>query len=181
MTAPSGLALVLAAADFAARRHRDQRRKGTPGEPFINHPLRVANILAAEHGVDDPIVVAAAILHDILEDTNTTQAELEARFGAEVAGVVAEVSDDPTLDNAHQKQAQVVGAPGLSERARLLRLADKIANVHDLVHRPPDWHLARKRFYLQWARLVVDPIRGTHPALEARFDAECEAAKRALA
>jgi guanosine-3',5'-bis(diphosphate) 3'-pyrophosphohydrolase len=158
---------------FAAERHRNQRRKDAEASPYINHPLTVANILANEGGVPDPVVLAAALLHDTIEDTATTPAELEAEFGAEVASVVLEVSDDTSLPRLERKRLQVARAPTASPRAKLVKLADKIANLRDLTHSPPaGWPVARKQEYFDWAKAVVDGLRGIHPGLEAAFDAE---------
>ena len=162
--------LLMRAAGFAARAHTGQRRKGEPGEPYINHPIRVAEILT-EAGVTDVVALCAALLHDTVEDTEATPAVLQRVFGPEVAGVVAEVTDPTHLPKLDQKRLQVERAKQLSPRARLVRLADKIANVDDIHRAPPRWKIERRRFYLQWAALVVDQIRGTHPALEERFDA----------
>ena len=93
-----GTGLVLQAARFAARKHRDQRRKGVQAEPYINHPLEVADVLWSEGGVTDPEVIAAALLHDTLEDTQTTLNELRGDFGERIASLVGEVSDERSLD-----------------------------------------------------------------------------------
>lgn len=171
--------LLMRAAGFAARAHTTQRRKGEPGEPYINHPIRVAEILT-EAGVTDVVALCAALLHDTVEDTEATTATLRELFGPEVASVVAEVTDPMELPKLEQKRLQVERAQALSPRARLVRLADKIANVDDMHRAPPRWKLERRRFYLEWASLVVDEIRGTHAALEARFDAVLAEARAAI-
>jgi guanosine-3',5'-bis(diphosphate) 3'-pyrophosphohydrolase len=155
---------------FAAEKHKNQRRKDAEALPYINHPLTVANILANEGGIADPVVLFAALLHDTLEDTATTYEELEAEFGAGIAEVVREVSDDKSLSPAERKRLQVEHAPAISPQAKL---ADKIANLRDLTYCPPaGWPLARKREYFDWAKAVVDGLRGISPPLEAAFDAE---------
>jgi guanosine-3',5'-bis(diphosphate) 3'-pyrophosphohydrolase len=172
----SDLVLVLDAAAFAADKHRRQRRKDAEATPYINHPLSLATILAREGGVDDARVIAAALLHDTVEDTETTPDELEARFGAEVAGMVAEVTDDKSLCKAERKQLQVARAAHKSPGAKLVKLADKIANLRDIAATPPaDWDQARKADYVRWASEVVAGMRGTSPALEAAFDAAAAA------
>lgn len=166
------LPLIIAAAHFAADRHRDQRRRDTV-TPFINHPLALADILVNEGGVRDPLVIAAALLHDTVEDTETTPAELEARFGAEVAGIVAEVTDDKALPKQERKALQIAHAAHASPRAKMVKLADKIANLRDLAARPPlDWPQERRDGYVRWSAEVVQGLRGTSAALEAVFDAE---------
>jgi guanosine-3',5'-bis(diphosphate) 3'-pyrophosphohydrolase len=171
-TMPTHMELVLQAAAFAAEKHRNQRRKDAEASPYINHPIQLAYILV-QADVEDPIVLAAALLHDTIEDTNTTHDELEIVFGHEIANIVVECSDDKTLDKLERKQAQVDHAAHISKRAQLVKLADKIANVSDIDGAPPaGWSLERKREYFDWARRVVDQMRGVNPKLEARFDAE---------
>jgi guanosine-3',5'-bis(diphosphate) 3'-pyrophosphohydrolase len=168
---PTHMETVLQAAAFAAEKHRTQRRKDIE-TPFINHPIQLAYILV-QADIEDPKVLAAALLHDTIEDTDTTVDEIEVVFGYEIARVVAECSDDKKLTKLERKQAQIDHAAGLSRAAKLVKLADKIANVSDIEGAPPaGWSLERKREYFDWAKAVVDRIRGTHPALEARFDAE---------
>lgn len=168
--AEDGLALVLKAAAFAAEKHRRQRRKDLHATPYINHPLALASVLSVEAGVSDPEVIAAALLHDTLEDTETTAAELRAAFGERVAAIVEEVSDEPGLGDEERRRRQVEHAPHLSPGARLVKLADKIANLRDVAERPPHaWGLSRKREYFDWTAQVIAGLRGTHPVLEALF------------
>jgi guanosine-3',5'-bis(diphosphate) 3'-pyrophosphohydrolase len=163
---------VLRAAAFAAEKHRKQRRKDVEASPYINHPIQLAYILV-QADIEDPIVLAAALLHDTVEDTQTTLDELEIVFGYEIARIVAECTDDKQLDKLERKQAQVDHAAKLSPRAKLVKLADKIANVSDIDGAPPaGWSVERKREYFDWAKRVVDRMRGANAALEARFDAE---------
>jgi guanosine-3',5'-bis(diphosphate) 3'-pyrophosphohydrolase len=171
---PSGFALVMQAAAFAADRHRTQRRKDAEASPYINHPLALASLLAGDGGIDDPAVLAAALLHDTVEDTETTLDELAALFGDEVAAIVAEVTDDKSLEPAERKRLQVAKAASKSDRAKLVKLADKICNLRDIAATPPtDWSLERRRGYHIWAKAVVDGLRGVHPGLEKRFDETC--------
>lgn len=164
-------ALVLHAASFAAAKHRDQRRKGAEAAPYINHPLDVAALLAIVGQVDDPVVLAAALLHDTVEDTAATPVELREQFGPEVAALVAEVTDDKTLKKAVRKRHQVEHAAQASTGARLIKLGDKISNLRDIGSAPPkDWPLDRQQEYFDWAKSVVDQVRGTNAALEALFD-----------
>jgi len=166
------LALLLRALAFAAHKHRDQRRKDPAASPYINHPIALADVLVNEGGVDDVEVLCAALLHDTVEDTATTPQELADAFGPRIAGIVAEVTDDTKLPKAERKRLQIERAAGLSREAKLVKLADKICNLRDVAVRPPaSWDLARRREYFDWAKRVVDGLRGTHPALEAAFDA----------
>ena len=172
---------IIAAAAFAAERHRGQRRKDAEASPYINHPLALAQILAGEGGVTDAAVIAAALLHDTVEDTETTPAELEARFGPRIAGLVAEVTDDKALPKQVRKDLQVAKAHAKSPGAKLVKLADKIANVRDLAASPPaDWSAERRAEYVRWAGAVVEGLRGTSPALEDAFDAARAAALAAV-
>ncbi len=173
------VAIVLAASAFAADKHRDQRRKGQDASPYINHPIAVANVLANEAGITDPVILAAALLHDTIEDTKTTAEELKAAFGPEITGIVVEVTDDKNLEKADRKRLQIEHAGSLSRRAQLVKLADKICNVRDINRSPPvEWSHERRREYFIWAKQVVDQMRGISSDLEQRFDAEY--ANRAL-
>jgi len=171
----SELALLLKALSFAAHKHRDQRRKDAEASPYINHPIALADVLVNEGGVTDAEVLAAALLHDTVEDTATTPDELERAFGARVARIVAEVTDDAALPKAERKRLQVEHAASISPEAKLVKLADKICNLRDVAVRPPaQWSLERRREYFEWAKNVVDRLRGIHPRLEAAFDAAYE-------
>jgi guanosine-3',5'-bis(diphosphate) 3'-pyrophosphohydrolase len=167
----SGYSLVLQALSFAARKHRDQRRKGSDHAPYINHLIDVLDLLWRVGGVREAEVLAAAVLHDTVEDTPTTPQEIEAAFGPHVRSMVLEVTDDKSLAQAVRKQQQIEHAGRLSPGAKLIKLADKISNVRDLASHPPMlWPPARRRAYRAWAAKVIDALRGTNPALEAEFD-----------
>jgi guanosine-3',5'-bis(diphosphate) 3'-pyrophosphohydrolase len=151
--------LILKASDFAADKHRNQRRKDQARTPYINHPLAVARVLVYEGGVKDAEIVAAAILHDTLEDTETTLDELQREFGARVAGLVAEVTDDKSLPKQLRKQLQIDHAPHKSRGAALIKVADKICNLRDLAGSPPKrWTEERRRKYIEWACKVVTAL-----------------------
>lgn len=165
------LGQVVSALHFAAAKHRDQRRKDVHASPYINHPLAVVDVLANEAGVTDVVTLMSGALHDTIEDTKTTKDELVEKFGTEAADVVVEVSDDKTLSKAERKRQQVAHAKHISYRARLVKLADKIVNVRDLIHHTPvGWSHQRIVEYFDWAKEVVDQMRGTHPELERLFD-----------
>jgi len=164
--------LLLKALAFAAHKHRDQRRKDHAASPYINHPIALASVLVKEGKVDEVPVLCAALLHDTVEDTATTPAELRRRFGARIARIVAEVTDNKRLRKATRKALQVKRDPRLSREAKLVKLADKICNVRDVLRRPPaGWDLRRQREYFDWAKAVIDGLRGVHPRLERAFDA----------
>jgi len=162
---------ILAAIAFAADKHRNQRRKDAAASPYINHPIALANVLANEAGIDDERVLIAAILHDTVEDTETTAQELVRHFGQEIADIVLEVTDDKSLLKAERKQQQIDHAPSISRRAKLVKLADKICNLRDIASSPPaGWSLRRKQDYFDWAKAVIDGLRSVHPSLEFLFD-----------
>lgn len=161
---------LIKALHFAADKHRDQRRKGTEASPYINHPIAVAHMLTEVGGITDVSTLCAAFLHDTVEDTDTTHEQLIELFGETIAQVVAEVTDDKSLSSAERKRHQVEHAPHLSDSAKLVKLADKLCNVNDIVERPPDWPQWRKDEYIRWASEVVDALRGVNLALEQHFD-----------
>ena len=165
------LALLLKALAFAAKKHRDQRRKDAQASPYINHPIALADVLVNEAGVTDVEVLCAALLHDTVEDTATTPEELLEGFGPRVARIVAEVTDDKSLSKEERKRLQIEHARQLSAEAKLVKLADKICNLRDVADHPPaGWDLARRRDYFDWAKSVVDRLRGADSRLEAVFD-----------
>lgn len=166
-----GLGVVLKAVAFAAGKHRDQRRKDAEAAPYINHPIALAQVLWTEGQVRDPTVIAAALLHDTIEDTDTTLEELKGAFGQEIAEVVEEVTDVKWLKKRSRKKLQVARASRASQRAKLVKLADKICNLRDIIASPPaGWSLARQREYFDWAKTVIDQVRGTNARLERKFD-----------
>jgi (p)ppGpp synthase/HD superfamily hydrolase len=164
--------LITAALDFAARTHAGQRRKGAAAEPYVNHLIEVAQLVAEATDGSDAALVAAALLHDCIEDQGVTRQELAARFGATVADLVMEVTDDKRLPKAARKQAQVDHVAHASARAKMLKLADKTSNLRAIQSSPPPWPASRKRRYFAWAQAVAAGARGVNPALEAAFDAE---------
>lgn len=172
---------LLLALMFATRKHQNQRRKGRDKLPYVNHPIRVTDALWRVGGVRDVPTLLAALLHDTLEDTETTPDELEALFGAEVLSIVQEVTDDKSLSKATRKQLQIEHAPHISPKAKLIKLVDKIDNVTDVSHDPPpNWSHERRVAYLDWAEAVVAGLRGVNAALEARFDAVVREAREIL-
>ena len=162
---------ILKALSFAANKHRHQVRKGSEPIPYINHPIALADLLVRTANISDPVTIAAALLHDTVEDTNTSFQELEAEFGPEISQLVAELTDDKNLLKEERKRLQVEHAPSLSPRARDVKLADKICNLRDIVKDPPaKWSLERKQQYFAWAKEVVDKIRDKNAKLEKAFD-----------
>jgi (p)ppGpp synthase/HD superfamily hydrolase len=175
------LALTARAADFAGRKHVNQRRKGASQEPYINHLAEVASLLATTAVEPDAYLVAAGWLHDTIEDTRTTKEELEKEFGRFVSDIVLEVTDDKSLPKETRKRLQIATTAGKSREARLLKIADKTSNVFALATSPPaDWETARIVEYIQWAEAVVASCRGLNAELEKAFDMACDAARAAI-
>lgn len=164
---------LLRACEAAARWHAGQWRKGAARLPYVTHVLEVARRVAASPNADEDTVIAA-LLHDVVEDTEGTAQEIAALFGREVARIVAEVTDDKALPKARRKALQVETVAGKSAQARRIKLADKAANLASLADTPPDWTLERRRAYLDWATAVIAGCRGLDPVLEAAFDAEAD-------
>ncbi len=168
---PKQTTTLLRTLHYAANVHRDQRRKNAEAPPYINHPIAVAELLTRQGGVSDLVTIQAALLHDTIEDTEATVEDLEIHFGAEVAAVVAEVTDDKSLEKSERRRLQILHSPEISERAKLVELCDKICNVEDITHNPPKtWDLKRRMDYLDWTEEVVSGLRGTNAALEHLYD-----------
>ena len=175
-------AKLLAAVLFAARKHRRQRRKDSERTPYINHPIAVAEALSRLGGIADLATLLAAILHDTLEDTETTTRELEEEFGREVCQLVQEVTDNMSLPDPERKRLQIVHAPHLSAAAQQIKVADKLCNLLDLTpDQPMGWTLERKLGYLDWAEKVVAGCHGCSRELEDHFNAILNEKRRELA
>lgn len=169
---------VLRALALAARAHSGQARKGARGEPYINHVVEVAHLLAEATDGADPALIAAGLLHDVLEHSDTTREDLSRDFGEDVAGLVAEVTDIPGVSEAERRRHQVEKAPVLSPRARLIKLADKTSNIEEMAADPPaGWSREAIRAYVQWGVDVAAGCRGLNEALEKRFDSAVAAAR----
>uniref|UniRef100_A0A8R1HL28 Guanosine-3',5'-bis(diphosphate) 3'-pyrophosphohydrolase MESH1 n=1 Tax=Caenorhabditis japonica TaxID=281687 RepID=A0A8R1HL28_CAEJA len=162
--------LFMKANDFAARRHRHQKRKDN-ATPYINHPIGVAYILTNEAKVYDPVTLAAAVLHDVVEDTKTTMEEILEEFGEEVAEVVGQCTDDKKLAKAERKKLQIENYGKHTHRAKLVHLADKLYNLRDLERKTPiGWDKKRVSEYFKWSRDVIAEMKGTNEALECALD-----------
>jgi (p)ppGpp synthase/HD superfamily hydrolase len=148
---------ILAAARFAAEKHSAHRRKGPSAEPYVNHVIEVAELLARTADDLDTNLIVAALLHDTIEDVGVTREEIVESFGEDVAALVAEVTDDKSLPKETRKALQIENASAKSPRAQSLGAADKIANVRSVVTSPPaNWSFDRRVEYVRWARRVVE-------------------------
>ncbi|MEN6331035.1 MAG: HD domain-containing protein [Smithella sp.] len=176
------LSVFLKAMKFSAEKHRNQRRKDEQASPYINHPIEVANVLWTIGDVYEVTTIVAALLHDTIEDTNTTRKEILDNFGEDVLALVLEVSDDKSLPKQERKARQIEKAPSLSLRAKQLKLADKICNIGDIANFPPqNWSWQRRFDYLEWANAVVAGLRGVNAKLESYFDETLAEARKKLA
>jgi (p)ppGpp synthase/HD superfamily hydrolase len=172
---------LLSAVRFAAHKHSRQRRKDAAATPYINHPIAVAEVLARVGTVSDLATLQAAILHDTLEDTQTTPEELDEHFGKEVRLLVQEVTDEKGLPQQERKRLQIVHAPQLSTAAKLIKMADKISNMSDITAaQPVGWPVQRKRDYLDWAEKVVAGCRRSNAQLEQHFDTVLKGKRKLL-
>lgn len=172
---------VLNAADAAARWHVHQRRKGPAKEPYINHLLEVATLVAeATDGADTNLVIAA-LLHDAIEDCEVPRELIAEIFGEDVASIVEEVTDDKTLPKAVRKEEQIKTALTKSPRAKLLKLADKTSNLRAIAaSAPAEWSVKRRIEYVRWARDVAKGLRGVNQRLEDQFDEAVAAAEQSF-
>jgi (p)ppGpp synthase/HD superfamily hydrolase len=162
---------LLKVTNFAAIKHVSQRRKNSQAAPYINHPIGVAQLLVDIGKIHDPVVLAAALLHDPIEDTDATEQELIDAFGSKIASVVMEVTDNKAFSYEERKRLQIVSGPTKSLEAKLVKLADKLYNLRDLLVDPPiGWSNERIAKYFSWSYDVVAGIRGTNEALEAELD-----------
>jgi GTP diphosphokinase / guanosine-3',5'-bis(diphosphate) 3'-diphosphatase len=173
--------LLLKVIYYAAEKHVDQRRKNEKESPYINHPIKVAKVIWEDGCVRDMDVIAAALLHDTIEDTGVREEELAELFSPKIASIVKEVTDDKDLDKQIRKQKQIEHAPHLSFQAKQVKLGDKICNVEDIQNNPPaKWTDTRREEYLDWACQVVNGLRGANPLLEARFVRSVSSARETL-
>jgi guanosine-3',5'-bis(diphosphate) 3'-pyrophosphohydrolase len=157
---------------FAADKHRGQKRKDAQKTPYINHPIYVVNLMAGVGGITDIELLQAGMLHDTVEDTETSPEEIEGRFGYAVRSLVMEVTDDKSLEKQERKRIQIEKAPRLSPRAKVIKLADKIANLTDMIASPPAlWPLDRRQQYVVWSNKVIAGCRGHNERLEKIYDA----------
>jgi GTP diphosphokinase / guanosine-3',5'-bis(diphosphate) 3'-diphosphatase len=172
MEDPYDIGLVIRAVEFAAQKHRMQRRKDSDASPYINHPIALMHVLCIDGGITNPVILAAAALHDTIEDTETTEGELRRTFGDEIARLVIEMTDDKKLPKAERKRLQIEHAHGMSREGALIKLADKISNLRDVAANPPaGWSLERRSEYFEWAKAVVEGLPPVSPRLRALFDA----------
>ena len=168
---------IFKALEFAANRHKYQTRKGISKTPYINHPILVAKTLLNFYE-DDTDLLISALLHDVVEDTAKNEKQVKElselilqMFGENVLLTILEVTDNKNLPVNERKQLQIQLTPKLSDRAKKLKIADKICNILDIIEDPPEgWSDDRKIAYIQWAKNVVDGARGLNSELDQMFD-----------
>ena len=176
------ISLFLKAIKFSAEKHRNQRRKDERASPYINHPIEVANVLWTIGDIYDLTTIVGALLHDTIEDTNTTHEEILSNFGEDILALILEVTDDKSLPKQERKLKQIEKASLISRRAKQLKLADKICNINDIANFPPrNWSWQRRVDYLEWADAVIAGLRGVNVKLETYFDEALAGAQKKLA
>lgn len=158
---------------LAAQRHAGQVRKGPNALAYTHHLAEVAALVAAFGGSE--AAIAAAWLHDAVEDTETTLKEIEAGFGAEIAGYVAEVTDDRSLSKDERRAAQITSASSKSPMAALIKAADQTSNLRSIIASPPGWDEEKRERYVGKARFVVAGLQ-IPTGLRAAFDLAADAA-----
>jgi (p)ppGpp synthase/HD superfamily hydrolase len=169
------LPLTRRAVAFARGRHRDQRREAD-GAPFLLHPLEVAALLRRER-YSDP-VIAAAVLHDVLEDTDADRLELEHEFGQEVSRLVALVSDDPSIADEEQRKQDVRKRVRDDGREALaVYAADKLSKVRELRLQlargmPPEQAVAKQRRHRDSLSMLEDELKDSRLVEALRFELE---------
>jgi GTP diphosphokinase / guanosine-3',5'-bis(diphosphate) 3'-diphosphatase len=164
------LHFIFSALEFAATKHQFQKRKGAAGIPYINHPIEVAALLNKKISNPSVDLLIAAILHDVIEDTDAKKEDIQNKFGKKVLGIVLEVTDDMRLPSIKRKALQIQHAKDLSYEARCIKIADKTCNIRDILFTRIKWSRKRKIKYIRWAIHVVNEIRDTHPELIEEFD-----------
>jgi len=164
---------LLEAIKYASEKHAGQLRKGSARIPYINHPIAVTQLLY-ETGVSETDVLIAGALHDVIEDTNTPPDEIKEFFGSDILNLILELTDDMSLPHDERKQRQIETAPGISIPAKMIRIADKICNLRDIMYYPIDWDTEKKKLYMEWAEQVVAGCRGLNLALDTVFDETLE-------
>lgn len=158
------------AVKYAADSHAGQFRKGDRGAPYVNHVVEVASLLAEVGGVTDEEILAAAVLHDTVEDTAASFDDLESLFGDRVTSIVREVTDDKSLPKKRRRQLQIDHAPRLSEEATLIKIADKTSNLADITRDPPrSWGVIKRREYIEWGEKVVGSCKKVNEPLLVNF------------
>ena len=176
------MTMLLKALNVASTAHTGQYRKGLPKTPYINHPIQVAYLLAEFGKITNEDILAAAILHDTIEDTLLTYDDLVAEFGKTIATIVNDCTDDKSLLKEERKLLQIKHASSICNEAKLVKLADKISNLTDIAMNPPkEWTLERKLAYVEWSIQVINAgLRGCNPTLEIMFDNLCVKLKEEL-
>ena len=173
-----GSALIEKAAAYARFHHEGQVRKGEAREIYITHVEEVAGLVSDFGG--DEVAVAAAWLHDIVEDCTPTIEDIESEFGSGVASVVAEVTDDKSLEKAERKSLQIATAPRKYLAACLIKWADNSSNLRAIAKSPPPWSVSRKREYIAWAQRVTGALQHKPADALTYFEASVSMAVRSL-
>ncbi len=157
---------VFRALSFAANAHKNQRRKGAGGSPYVNHLIECATLLADVAKIDNTLVIQATILHDILEDTSVTEDQLLALVGEEVVEYVKAVTDDKHLNLEERRAAQLTHMKSANNAVRLIKLADHCSNIASI---PADWTKERIESYMTWSHDVASHCFTASPELAVEY------------
>jgi len=156
--------------DFAARKHSRQRRKDPAASPYINHPIEVMKLLS-QCGITDVEILQSAVLHDTLEDTETSLSELTNLFGSRVANMVNEVTYEKQIPQIQRKQLEIDSIPHCSKGAQLIKQADKISNLTTIASSPPiNWSSQRITGFIHWSYFIFKQCRGNNQQLDEITD-----------
>lgn len=160
---------------YAIEKHACQKRRD--GSPYVAHPFRVAESVRSIGGVTDPEVVMAAMMHDLIEDTDVEYDDLVKLFGRRVADLVASLSGDMRLPKPERRAEVIERARRGSTEVKTIRLADRLDNLLDMAGFSP----GRKREYLEGSEQTLEACRGANAALEAALERAIARVRRELA
>ncbi len=149
---------------YCMRKHQNQVR--VDGSPYIAHPLRVSEILRSIGGIRDMDVIIAALLHDLIEDTDCEWASLAYRYGSHVADLVAQLSGDMRLPKKERREEIIARISNASADAKAIRLADKLDNLRDM----EGFSDSRKQDYIRESRKILAACKGANSALETALE-----------
>jgi (p)ppGpp synthase/HD superfamily hydrolase len=164
--------LIQQARDLATERHAHLHMWNAARSPVIIHIAEVARYVDTHGGTEE--MIAAAWLHDIVEDTDITLEYLERQFGSAISSLVDGLTDPPhfaALPLDQRKQMQADRLRSKSNEIKIIKICDQLSNVLRVTNDPPtDWSETTQFQYVQGARTVVDTCRGLNKALDQKFD-----------
>lgn len=155
---------LINAISLASTLHRDQKRLDTNATPYINHPIAVAKLLF-EAGIHDEDILCSALLHDVVEDCAISISDIGNMFNDCIAQIVDDVTDPVGLDGEDRKLAQIQKVKNISYAGKLIKVADKICNIRDVLDSPPNWSIEKKLKYFEFAQAVFNSANIDNPYL----------------